>query len=224
MGQFPHLKIFPILLAVHSQQAFAHLSIMSQFTEFLTIRQVLRDGDVISIDCGTLLAGYNGGGCYTFCVGEVKPEVKKLLQVTKESLYKGIEQAVAGHHVGDIGAAIQDYCESFGYGVVRELTGHGIGKEMHEDPSIPNYGARGNGVMLKEGMCIAIEPMITMGDRRIGLLPDKWGIVTLDGKPSAHFEHTIAVRKGKAEILSSFDDIENIQKKLTYIYGKTIRY
>ena len=173
-------------------------------------KTVLRDGDVISIDCGTLLAGYNGDSCYTFCVGEVKPEVKKLLQVTKESLYKGIEQAVPVHHVGDIGAAIQDYCESFGYGVVRELTGHGIGKEMHEDPSIPNYGARGNGVMLKEGMCIAIEPMITMGDRRIGLLPDKWGIVTLDGKPSAHFEHTIAVRKGKAEILSSFDDIENI--------------
>ena len=172
-------------------------------------KTVLRDGDVISIDCGTLLAGYNGDSCYTFCVGEVKPEVKKLLQVTKESLYKGIEQAVAGHHVGDIGAAIQDYCESFGYGVVRELTGHGIGKEMHEDPSIPNYGARGNGVMLKEGMCIAIEPMITMGDRKVWLMPDRWSICTRDGKPAAHFEHTIAIRRGKAEILSTFEEIEH---------------
>ena len=135
------------------------------------------------------------------------------MQVTKESLYKGIEQAVAGHHVGDIGAAIQDYCESFGYGVVRELTGHGIGKEMHEDPSIPNYGARGNGVMLKEGMCIAIEPMITLGTREVWMLPDKWGIITRDFKAAAHFEHTVAVRNGKAEILSSFDEIENFEQQ-----------
>ena len=112
-------------------------------------------------------------------------------------------------HVGDIGATIQDFCESFGYGIVRELTGHGIGKEMHEDPKIPNYGRHGNGVMLKAGMCIAIEPMITMGDYHIGMLPDKWSIVTCDRKPAAHFEHTIAIRKGKAEILSTFEEIEN---------------
>ena len=173
-------------------------------------KTILKDGDIISVDCGTLLAGYNGDSAYTFCVGEVSQNVRNLLKTTKEALYKGIEMAVAGNHVGDIGDAVQTHCEAEGYGVVRELTGHGIGKEMHEDPSIPNYGARGNGVMLKEGMCIAIEPMITMGDRRIGVLPDKWGIVTLDGKPSAHFEHTIAVRKGKADIISSFDDIENI--------------
>ena len=172
----------------------------------------LRDGDVISIDCGTLFAGYNGDSCYTFCVGEVSPDVKKLLLITKEALYKGIEQAVAGNHLGDISYAVQSYCESYGYGVVRELTGHGIGREMHEDPPVPNYGRRGNGVLLKEGMCIAIEPMITMGDRHIGLLPDKWGIVTLDGKPAAHFEHTIAIRKGRAEILSSFDDIEHLER------------
>ena len=170
---------------------------------------VLKDGDIISIDCGTLLDGYNGDSAYTFCVGDVKPEVKQLLKVTRDSLYKGIEQAVAGNHVGDIGSAVQDYCEGFGYCVVRELTGHGIGREMHEAPQIPNYGSRGNGVMLKAGMCIAIEPMITMGDRKIWMLPDKWSIVTRDNKPAAHFEHTIAVRRGKAEILSTFEGIED---------------
>lgn len=171
-------------------------------------KTVLKEGDIISVDCGTLLDGYNGDSCYTFCVGEVTPEVRKLLETTKASLYEGIAQAVAGNHVGDIGAAVQDYCEAEGYGVVRELTGHGIGREMHEDPMIPNYGRRGNGVMLKAGMCIAIEPMITMGDRHVGLMPDKWSIRTVDGKVAAHYEHTIAIRKGKAEILSTFQEIE----------------
>ena len=172
---------------------------------------VLKDGDIISIDCGTLLNGYNGDSCYTFCVGEVSDEVKKLLRTTKESLYKGIEAAVAGNHIGDIGYAVQSYCENNGYGVVRELTGHGIGRVMHEEPTIPNYGRRANGKMLKSGMCIAIEPMITMGDRKIGLLPDKWSIRTIDGKPAAHFEHTITIRKGKADILSSFAEIESLE-------------
>ncbi len=175
---------------------------------------ILRDGDIISVDCGVLLDGFNGDSAYTFCVGEVAPEVRQLLKVTKESLYKGIEQAVHGKHVGDIGATVQDYCESNGYGVVRELTGHGIGREMHEDPRIPNYGRRGNGVMLKSGMCIAIEPMITMGDRQVWMLPDKWSIVTRDRKPAAHFEHTIAIRKGKSEILSTFEEIEQIEGNL----------
>lgn len=174
---------------------------------------VLKDGDIISIDCGTELEGFNGDSCYTFCVGEVKPEVRQLLKVTKESLYKGIEQAVAGKHVGDIGAAVQQYCESHHYGVVRELTGHGIGREMHEEPSVPNYGKRGNGVLLKAGMCIAIEPMITLGSREVWLLPDKCGIITRDMKVAAHFEHTVAVRNGKAEILSSFDEIENFEQQ-----------
>lgn len=172
---------------------------------------VLRDGDIISIDCGTLLDGYNGDSCYTFCVGNVAPEVRKLLMVTKESLYKGIEQAVAGRHIGDIGYAVQQNVESNGYGVVRELTGHGIGREMHEAPQIPNYGKRGNGVMLKVGMCIAIEPMVTMGDRKIWLMPDKWGVITRDHKPAAHFEHTVAIYKGRAEILSSFEEIERLE-------------
>ena len=176
-------------------------------------KTILKDGDIISVDCGALLDGYNGDSAYTFCVGEVSQEVRNLLKTTKEALYKGIEKAVAGNHIGDIGDAVQCHCEAEGYGVVRELTGHGIGKEMHEAPQVPNYGRRGNGVMLKAGMCIAIEPMITMGDRKICLLPDRWGIVTRDGKPAAHFEHTIAIRRGKAEILSTFEEIELLERE-----------
>ena len=172
---------------------------------------VLKDGDVISIDCGTLLNGFNGDSCYTFCVGEVSEDVRKLLRITKEALYKGIEVAQAGHHVGDIGHVIQDYCQAHGYGIVRELTGHGIGRDLHEEPSVPNYGKRGSGVLLKSGMCIAIEPMVTMGKREIGILPDHWSIVTRDCLPAAHFEHTIAIRTGKADILSSFEEIEHLE-------------
>lgn len=175
---------------------------------------VLKDGDIISIDCGTLLDGFNGDSCYTFCVGEVAEEVRHLLRTTKESLYKGIEQAVAGNHLGDIGSSIQDYCEAQGYGIVRELTGHGIGREMHEPPQIPNYGRRGNGMFLKAGMCIAIEPMVTFGDKSVYMMPDCWTIRTRDGKSAAHFEHTMAIRKGKAEVLSSFDEIEKIEANL----------
>ena len=174
---------------------------------------VLKEGDIISVDCGTLLDGFNGDSCYTFCVGEVSDDVRQLLSVTKQALYKGIDQATAGRHVGDIGSAVQDFCESYNYGVVRELTGHGIGRKMHEEPQVPNYGRRGNGVTLKAGMCIAIEPMITMGTREIYMMPDRWTIKTKDGKPAAHFEHTIAVCKGKSEILSSFDEIEQQEEK-----------
>ena len=173
---------------------------------------VLKEGDIISIDCGTLLNGFNGDSCYTFCVGEVSDEVKKLLKTTKESLYKGIENAVAGKHLGDISSAVQEHCEAQKYGIVRELTGHGIGREMHEDPRVPNYGSRGNGIMLKAGMCLAIEPMVTMGNRAIWMdANDRWTIRTRDGKPAAHFEHTIVVRKGQAEILSSFEEVESIE-------------
>ena len=172
---------------------------------------ILKDGDIVSVDCGTLLEGFNGDSCYTFCVGEVADDVRQLLRETKKSLYLGIEAAIVGNHVGDIGSAVQDYCEGLGYGIVRELTGHGIGKAMHEDPQVPNYGRRGNGVMLKAGMCIAIEPMITMGDRRIYMMPDRWTIRTRDGKPAAHFEHTIAICRGKADILSSFEEVEHLE-------------
>ncbi len=170
----------------------------------------LVDGDIVSIDCGTKLNGYCGDSCYTFAVGEVAPEIKRLLKVTKESLYRGIEQAVVGHRLGDVSNAVQSHCESRGYGVVREFVGHGIGREMHEDPQVPNYGRRGNGMLLKDGLCIAIEPMITLGTREIYMLPDKWGIITRDMKAAAHFEHSICVRKGKADILSSFEEIEKV--------------
>ena len=179
------------------------------------VETILKEGDIISIDCGTLLNGFNGDSCYTFCVGEVSDEVKKLLKTTKESLYKGIENAVAGKHLGDISSAVQEHCEAQKYGIVRELTGHGIGREMHEDPRVPNYGSRGNGIMLKAGMCLAIEPMVTMGNRAIWMdANDRWTIRTRDGKPAAHFEHTIAVRKGQAEILSSFEEVESLEGKL----------
>ena len=174
----------------------------------------LKDGDVVSVDCGALLDGFNGDSCYTFCVGEVAPEVRQLLKVTKESLYKGIEAALPGHRLGDIGYAVQSHCEAHGYGVVREFVGHGIGKEMHEEPAVPNFGRRGNGTQLKNGMCIAIEPMITMGSPQIWLMPDKWTVVTRDKQPAAHFEHTIALHQGKVDILSSFEEIESVEGKL----------
>lgn len=170
----------------------------------------LQEGDIVSVDCGTYMNGFCGDSAYTFCVGEVAPEVRELLKVTKEALYKGIENAVHGKRLGDIGSAVQDHCEKHAYGVVREFVGHGIGKEMHEEPPVPNYGKRGSGVLLKSGMCVAIEPMITLGSPQIYMEPDRWTIRTRDGKWAAHFEHTLAVRKGKAEVLSTFDFIEEV--------------
>ena len=166
--------------------------------------QTLREGDIVSIDCGAVVNGYNGDSAYTFAVGEVDEKVKHLLEVTKASLYLGIEQAIEGNRIGHIGNAIQDYCEHQGFTVVREMTGHGIGKKLHEEPAVPNYGRRGVGALLKSGMCIAIEPMINMGSRNIVIESDGWTCRTKDRKPSAHFEHTVAIRKGKADILSSF--------------------
>ena len=170
----------------------------------------LKEGDIVSVDCGTLLNGYCGDSAYTFCVGEVSSQVMELLKTTKEALYKGIENAVHGKRIGDIGYAVQQHCESHSYGVVREFVGHGVGKEMHEDPAVPNYGSRGTGRLLKKGMCIAIEPMITLGDRKIIMEADKWTIRTRDRKYAAHYEHTVAVGLGKADILSSFEYIEQV--------------
>lgn len=169
----------------------------------------LIEGDILSIDCGVLMNGYYGDSAFTYEVGEVSYEAKKLLQITKESLYKGIEQAVEGNRIGDISNAIQLFAESYGYGVVRELVGHGVGAELHEPPEVPNYGSKGEGLLLKEGLVLAIEPMINMGDRKIIQHDDGWTITTSDNKPSAHFEHTVVVRKKEAEILSSFEYIEN---------------
>jgi len=170
----------------------------------------LEDGDIISVDCGTLINGFHGDSAYTFCVGNVKPEIIDLLRATKESLYKGIEQAEEGHRLGDIGYAVQSYCEERGYSVVREMVGHGVGRNLHEAPEVPNYGRKGNGVMLKSGMTIAIEPMINLGSRNLVFEKDGWTTRTLDRKPSAHFEHSIAIRRGKADILSSFEYLEQI--------------
>ncbi len=185
------------------------ISVNEQIVHGFPSEYELKDGDIITVDCGVYLNGYHGDSAYTFAIGNVKPETLKLLRVTKECLYKGIAQAADGNRVGDISFAIEHYTSvQYGYGVVRELVGHGVGKKLHEDPQVPNYGRRGDGKRLKEGMVLAIEPMINMGTRQINQLPDGWTIITADNKPSAHFEHTTAVRKGKGETLSSFEGIE----------------
>jgi len=171
---------------------------------------VLQEGDIISIDCGTLLNGFVGDSAYTYCVGMVSEEIKQLLRTTKESLYKGIAQAVTGHRVGDISYAIQSYCEARGTSIVRELVGHGCGRSMHEEPEVPNYGRRGNGHQLRNGMCICIEPMVNQGDKQVIVEADGWTVRTKDFKCSAHFEHCIAIRPNGPEVLSSFDFIEEI--------------
>ena len=170
----------------------------------------LREGDIVSVDCGAVKDGYNGDSTYTFCVGEVDEEVKRLLRTTKESLYIGIEHAVEGNRIGDIGHAIQEYCEKRGYGVVREMCGHGVGRKLHEDPDVPNYGRKGTGPLIKNGMVIAIEPMINMGSKNIVIERDGWTTRTKDRKPSAHYEHTIAIHHGKLDILSSFQYVEEV--------------
>jgi len=169
---------------------------------------VLKEGDIVSADIGTLYKGYNGDSAYTFPVGEVDANTRKLLDVTKASLYKGIEAAVAGARVGDIGYAVQSYAESFGFSVVRELEGHGIGKDMHENPGVPNYGRPGHGTPLVDGMVICIEPMINAGTRGVYLARNGWAVHTSDHKKSAHFELAVVIRKGHAEQLSTFDFIE----------------
>ena len=170
----------------------------------------LKDGDIVSVDCGVLMNKYYGDSAYTYTVGEVKSEIIKLLEITKESLYKGIEKAVVGSRLGDIGYAVQEHCESNGYSVVREMVGHGVGKKLHEKPEVPNYGRRGSGIKLKKGLVLAIEPMINLGKKDIYQLEDGWTIKTRDGMPSAHFEHTVAIDQGKADILSSFEFVDEI--------------
>ncbi len=172
----------------------------------------LIEGDIISIDCGVKKNGYFGDSAFTFTIGEVDKKTLMLLQRTRESLYKGIDAAVVGNRIGDIGYSIQSYCESFGYGVVRDLVGHGLGSNLHEKPEVPNFGRRGKGKELRAGMVLAIEPMINLGVKKVFQERDGWTIRTDDAKPSAHFEHDIVVRKGKAEILSTFDFIEEVLK------------
>lgn len=188
-------------------------SVNSQVVHGIPNDTPLEEGDIVSVDCGVLKNGFYGDSAYTFTIGEVSDEIKKLLRVTKESLYLAIEQAVAGNRMGDIGYAVQHHAESNGYGVVRELVGHGLGQNLHEAPEVPNYGRRGNGMKLREGLVLAIEPMINMGVRQVKQLNDGWTIKTADNLPSAHFEHDVVVRKGKAEILSTFEYIEEILNK-----------
>lgn len=169
---------------------------------------VLKEGDIVGTDCVVELDGFHGDSCYTFPIGEIDPKTAALLRVTKESLYKGIEAAKAGKRIGDISNAVQTYCEHHGYSVVREMCGHGIGKSMHEDPEVPNYGRRGIGPVLKDGMCIAIEPMINLGSKNIMISTDGWQCRTRDHKPSAHYEHTIVINGETPEILTTFRYID----------------
>lgn len=184
------------------------ISVNEQVVHGIPTNKPLESGDIISVDCGAIFEEYYGDHAYTFEVGEVSPEIKRLLKVTKECLTLGIEECKAGNRIGDIGFAIQKHAENNGYGVVRELVGHGLGRTMHEEPQVPNYGRRGRGKKIQEGLTIAIEPMINMGTERVNQLDDNWTIVTADGKPSAHFEHDVAVVNGKPEVLSTFKYIE----------------
>jgi len=173
----------------------------------------LQDGDIISVDIGVYKNNYHGDSAYTFAIGEVKDEVLKLMRVTRESLLKGIEKTIVGNRIGDISFAIQDYCEKqHNYGVVRELVGHGLGKSLHEEPQVPNFGKRGSGPKMQEGMVIAIEPMVNLGVKEVWYDDDGWTVRTKDGKVSAHYEHNVCVRKNKADVLSSFEEIEKAEK------------
>lgn len=197
------------------------ISINEEVVHGIPGKRVLKEGDIVSVDCGVEKDGFFGDHAYTFIAGDCDDSTKKLLQVTLDSLYKGIDQAIHGNRIGDIGHAVQDHCENEGFGVVRDLVGHGIGKDMHEDPSVPNYGKPGKGERLRTGMGLAIEPMITEGDWKVKTLSDGWTIITADGSKSAHFEHDIIVREGKAEILSSFDYISELTKNKNLVthYG-----
>ncbi len=177
-------------------------------------KREFQDGEIVSVDCGTFLNGFHGDAAFTYALGEVDEEVMNLLRVTKTSLYRGIDVAVVGKRIGDIGFAIQNYVERENkYSVVKELVGHGVGKDLHEDPEVPNYGKRGKGIKLKDGLVIAIEPMVNLGKREVKQMKDGWTIYTKDKKPSAHFEHTVAVRRNKADILSDHSMIEEAIKK-----------
>lgn len=178
----------------------------------------LREGDIVSVDIGVYKNAFHGDSAYTLALGDPGEDILRLMKVTKESLYKGVEKAVAGSRVGDIGFAVQDYCEKqFKYGVVRELVGHGLGRNLHEDPQVPNFGKRGSGAKLQDGMVIAIEPMVNMGVKEVWYDDDGWTVRTKDGKVSAHYEHTLCIRKGKADLLSSFDEVEKAEKSNAYL-------
>ena len=202
----------PAFLGYEGYPATACISVNEQVVHGIPSDYVVKEGDIVSVDMGTFMKGFVGDSAYTFAVGEVSDEARQLMEVTKEALYRGTAQAVAGNRVGDISAAVQEYAESFGYGVVRELEGHGLGRKMHEAPGVPNYGARGRGPLLKEGMVICIEPMITMGNKTVVFESDGWTVRTRDRKPAAHYEFAVAIRKGEPDVLTDFSIIEEAVK------------
>jgi len=189
------------------------ISVNAEVVHGIPGKRELKDGDVVSVDCGVKMNGFFGDSAYTFVVGESTDVVRKLILVTKECLLRGIASAKSGNRTGDIGSSVQDYAESNGFSVVRELVGHGVGKRLHEKPEVPNYGKKGSGTLLRDGMVIAIEPMINAGKRNIIQLDDGWTIVTADKLPAAHFEHTVAIKQGKADVLSTFEKIEKAENK-----------
>jgi len=189
------------------------ISLNNQVVHGFPSDRPLVEGDLVSVDCGVVLHKYYGDSAYTFAIGEVSDTVKNLMKVTKECLYLGIDKAVAGLRVGDIGYAVQEHAERNGFGVVKELVGHGVGVRLHEKPEVPNYGKRGSGIKLEEGMVIAIEPMINAGRAGVRFWDDGWTVSTIDGKPSCHYEHTVAINKGKADILSTFSYVEEVLKE-----------
>ena len=202
----------PAFLGYEGYPATACISVNEQVVHGIPSDYVIKEGDIVSVDMGTFMKGFVGDSAYTFAVGEVSDEARQLMEVTKEALYRGTAQAKAGNRVGDISAAVQEYAESFGYGVVRELEGHGLGRKMHEAPGVPNYGARGRGPLLKEGMVICIEPMITMGSMSVVFENDGWSVRTRDRKPAAHYEFAVAIRKNGPDILTDFSIIEEAIK------------
>jgi len=189
------------------------ISMNEQVVHGIPSNEPIKDGDIISVDCGAVFEGFYGDHAYTFGVGNVPQEIRRLMKVTQECLAIGIEQTTAGNRIGDIGYHIQQHAEKHGYGVVRELVGHGLGRTMHEEPQVPNYGRRGRGKKIQEGLTIAIEPMINLGTERVKYLEDNWTIITADRKPSAHFEHDVAVVDGKPDILSTFKYVDEALAK-----------
>lgn len=207
-------KATPSFLNFHGYPFNSCISVNDVVVHGFPGKYELKEGDVVSVDVGVYKNGYHGDHAYTFLIGKPSNEVLQLVKITKESLYKGIEKAVAGNRIGDIAFAIQEHTEKkHGYGVVRELVGHGLGKSMHEDPQVPNYGKRGSGPVLKEGLVIAIEPMINLGKKEVYTEDDGWTVRTKDGKPSVHFEHDVCVRKGKADVLSNYAEIERAERE-----------
>ena len=184
------------------------VSVNEQVVHGIPSSYVLKEGDIVSVDCGTFMKGFYGDSAYTFAVGEIAPNVSELLRVTKEALYKGVAQAKVGNRTGDVGYAVQEHAEKHGFSVVRELVGHGLGRKMHEEPEVPNYGARGRGPLLKAGMVICIEPMINMGTRQVVFEKDGWTVRTKDRKPAAHFEFAVAITKDGPDVLTDFTIIE----------------